>query len=117
MIFPEIYLSAWINHACFGGFMYENTSLSMAVLKFKIQTCERPGMWSPGQHFWTPLQENMTPYIYAGPQEKWVWMRNVSNDDPIPFTHRTLGVTKELTLHGTKVFWRVPTHKRRNPSA
>lgn len=104
-VFPQIYLSCWINHGCFGGVMYRNTTLSIAVLRYKLGILQEP-MMSPT--FWTPIMEGMTPYLYAGAQEKWVWMNRVSNNEPIPFIHRTVGVTRDINIHGVLVYWREP---------
>ena len=103
-----IYLSVWINHCSIGFYCYSGVSLSQAILACKmVVTVEHPGMRS----FWTPIMPGMEPYFYAGEQEKWVWMRRVSINEPIPFVHRTCGVTRKLTLHGTTVYWRMPKSK------
>ena len=109
VIFPEIYLSAWINHGLFGGFMYENTSISIAVLKFKIETCERPGKYAPGLDFWTPHESLGPPYIYAGQQKKWVWMEEPPNKPEIPFNDGGPGSTIAITIHGSIVYWQKPS--------
>ena len=103
-VFPEIYLSCWINHGCFGGVVYQNTSISLAVLRSKMELMQQPML----EDFWTPIMKGMEPYFYAGAQKKWVWMERVSINEPIPFIHRTVGVTREIKIHGVTVYWREP---------